>query len=1306
MKGWMPARRAPALTLSALLLALLLLQTTGTGQLPPLPDRSTPLASALAPTPTAAGLPEVIRWGFGPSFALAPLDLHTPLYILLDRPVDLPQAAAAFSIFPQRAGNWSSASERTLTFAPLPGWEPGTAYIVMLRGFQGRRVFRFQVEPFVEAWFVPEEVFGYPLDQPLWLNFPYPPDSASVEAALSVRPETPVTLRWEGFTLVISPTTRWSLDTAYTVELAPSATDACGWRPLAEPVRFSFTTRPAILESAPRVEAAWSDAISILFDRPVDRASVEAAFEIAPPVSGTFGWKENRLLFTPTVGLEEGVSYFVRLEPSARAADGGALLQRPFAWRFRTRVESHLSFGYGPNVQVVDAAGRRRIQFQGSGPRVRFVLYRLPSERFLSAYSSAIKEEAPIDLNGLEMLRRWEQPASGEIELPADLPPGLYVLTIGTTTGSDALVVVLTHYTLVLKEAGTGVGSQAVFQVRGALQTIASAEPREGALVRLYDRSGRLYGEARTSAQGFFEVTVHGDTMPLLALAEVDGEVTVCGFGPEWNPRAGWWEWWGWSPPPPAGRNYRAYVYTDRPIYRPGQTVYVRGVVRNDDDALYSVPPPGTPVLLRLRDARDNVLATRELATGEFGTVHDAFFLAPGGTQGTYHVELVVGGEVTRQALKVEEYRKPDLEVDVQTAADRYIRGEPISITVSAHYYFDMPAAGAAVTLRFYRGYSYWDYGADQEQFVWQETSRVLRGTTDAQGIWRVRLPAPEPYQEADRFDLEATVDDGSGQAVSGHAVVWVHRARYGTSLFLERYVYPLGQEIPVQVRMSDYHGNPVRGQTVTVELNSWDGSDYRTRVAEARGATDDRGDAHLVLRPAQPGWYQLTVQGSTEATAWLWVYDPAETVWLGDTGQEDGFRVEVDRPSYAVGEVAYITVRSPVTGTALLTLERGRVRRMEPVPLTGPITVFPLPVEADFAPNVFVTVQIYRPVDPEQWNHWLSIPDAELLIGTAEVVVPPVDRRLQVQVLPERREYRPGDEAVVTLEVRDAEGQPVRAELSLGVVDEAIYALAEEIAPDPFEAFYARRENLVQTYHSLEPTRGFGGGERGGEGEFSRANPRKDFPDTAYWNPAILTDGEGRAVVTFRVPDTLTRWRLTARAVTVETQVGEGRATFTTTQPLVVRPALPRFLVEGDAFTLSVALHNRSNAPIALEAGLDVQGLVLSPPFTRTAEVGAGETARVAWDAAVEARGAVTVTAYAGGPGVGDAVQYVLPVLPFAVPEVRSWAGDYVGEEEIRVPMPDNRLPQASTLEVRLFPSIVPTLLEGLQYLIDYPFG
>jgi len=103
-----------------------------------------------------------------------------------------------------------------------------------------------------------------------------------------------------------------------------------------------------------------------------------------------------------------------------------------------------------------------------------------------------------------------------------------------------------------------------------------------------------------------------------------------------------------------------------------------------------------------------------------------------------------------------------------------------------------------------------------------------------------------------------------------------------------------------------------------------------------------------------------------------------------------------------------------------------------------------------------------------------------------------------------------------------------------------------------------------------------------------------------------------------------------------------------------------------------------------------------------------------VAWAVETTAIGAVTVTTYAApgatAPGVapeaGDAVRYTLPVVPFAVPEVQSWSGEYVGERVERFYLPAGYIREVTQLQVRLAPAIVPALLDGLEYLVGYPYG
>ncbi len=1244
--------------------------------------------------------------------ASEPTSLHDPLFLVFDRPISTETISVA--IAPATSFRTMLRGDHTLVLNPLPHWQPDAEYALSIRGDCNPTRLSFRTRPF--ASFLSPSTRHAP-DAAVLIAFSYPLDKYSVQQALRLDPPTPYRLSWAGQVLSLEPEDTWEVETTYTLTLEGQVRDATGnvWE---KSLRWTFRTRSRVLEVAPQGMALPCDSISITFDRAADRQSVEAAFHISPTVSGTFEWEGNQVRFVPTEGFLSSRFYQVSLEPTAQTIDGRPLLRNPLHWKlFIGQSGATVTFGYGPNVQVVDAAGPRRIQFSrwSSLSCPLFELYQLSPERLLSDYTSSIKGDSTISIEGLPLVRRWLAGGSNdEVALPDDLPPGLYVLSVSGSTGQgDRLLVILTHYALILKEASTGLGANAQHQVTGYATSISTNQPVSGMTIRLYDRSGRLYGQGQTDGQGRFETTVIGDTDPLLALGEVAGEIALCGFGPEWDALGDPWSWRGWLTNPPTGRLYRVYVYTDRPIYRPGQTVHVRAIVRNDDDAIYSLLPVGTPVTVRLRDARDNVLGTQVLPVSEFGTVYTSFALAEGGTLGTYNVEVVVGEEVTRQEIKVEEYRKPDYEVTITADQTHYLVGETMTVTVEANYYFGRPVSGASVALTIYKqAYDEWECGLDDSNCWAKLPTAEYQGTTDAQGRWVVSIPArvvESSWWSPDLsvLSLEATVEDGSGQSVSSHTVVRVHRHPQEATLFLGCYICRPGEEIPVEVVARDYRGLPLAGVSRAVGVYSWDGKNFDAYEARADLVTDVAGRARTSLRLSKPGWYRVAIEGG-KAEGWIWIYDPEAVNLWADKGT-GGLSLSADKPSYAVGETAQILVRSPVTGTALLTLERGRVRRMQPVELTGPVTSIALPIEADFVPNLFVTIQIYQPAERNQGQYWgySSIPDAELLIAGLELSVPPQERHLQVNITPQCETYAPREEAVITIQVNDGAGRPVQSELSLAVVDEAIFALSPDLSRNPFDVFYGRRSNLVRTYHSLEPVRILGGAEMGGGGDgIDVGNPRRHFPDTAYWNPTIRTDAQGRAVISLRLPDSLTRWRLVARAVTMDTGVGQGVSAITVSQPLAVRPAIPRFLIQGDTFTLTTALHNYSPETLALQSGLLLQGLNPQGPLSQTLSLAAGETAPLYWNLEAGMLGTVTVTAYARGGGLSDAVQYNIPVRPFAVPRVESWAGEYVGEHVERVVLPENAIPEVSMLEIRLSPSVVNALLDGLEYLIDYPFG
>ncbi|HEY1409138.1 MAG TPA: alpha-2-macroglobulin family protein, partial [Promineifilum sp.] len=451
-------------------------------------------------------------------------------------------------------------------------------------------------------------------------------------------------------------------------------------------------------------------------------------------------------------------------------------------------------------------------------------------------------------------------------------------------------------------------------------------------------------------------------------------------------------------------------------------------------------------------------------------------------------------------------------------------------------------------------------------------------------------------------------------------------------------------------------------------------------------------------------------------AETYYYVLGEGETNYW-ETGEGSQITLAADRTDYAPGDTARLLVNSNFGGPALLTFERGSVRREMPVNLTPPVTTVDVPILPEDAPNIFVTVNAWEPLDtrpPEDAanQYWLlseSRRDAELRTATVELAVPVTDRTLTVTIESDREVYAPRDEAAVTVRVTDAAGQPVVAQVALAMVDEAIFLLAGDNTRPLHDAFYGPRPNRVLTRNALAPGRylyelGLGGGGGGGGGA-----PRSDFPDTAQWLPALVTDENGEVTVTIPLADSLTTWRLTARAVTAEdTSVGEAVHKFTTHQDIIVRPILPRGLTVGDEATISAVVHNYGAEAAELDVSLtDDSGLLaIGDAITQTITLEPGATQVAGWPVEVVEAAETTVTVRATkADGSGDAVAMLLSARPLAVPINGYVTGRIEDTGEIAFTAPDDVLP-ASTVTLEVSRSAAGSLLNGLEYLTGFPYG
>jgi hypothetical protein len=1291
------------------------------------------------------------------------------IQLSFDRPMDTQSVEAALSVQPAVPLEISWQNNQ-LTIASTEVLTPGLMLAFTLDNratdAEGAPLGEDYAFPYGVSYFYMQAQDFYYRNKVIWKsNYPIDTQASGLPFAISPRTDGEWKWRTDG-SLQYTPAVTLTVGTTYTLLLTGPLVDTYGEIVATEGASFRFTTPLPFEVAYPEPGSRWvggDTEIAVMLNFAADRPSFEAAFHLDPPVDGAFTWQRqleyrsrhfsNDIIFKPEKWLEDG-TYTIRIDPTVRDAQGNRVMTKPYEWQFTVHnwsYDTDKSFGYGPRVQVVDAGGRRAIQYNSEdGTPMSFALYPLELGQFTAWYEDPSKIP---DLEGLEPAFSWGVSAGDwfdEVTLPDEAQPGLYLLAMRAEGKlQDHLFVALTHNALVVKRSGDDLF---IWASSFEGENLADLE------IRLYSDRGEKLRVGNTDENGIYRTTIpEGYTPDLVAARGAEGDVSIAGLSGIW----GNYSLYSYGESDYTLRNTMAYLYTDRPIYRPGQAVYFKAIFRQEEDVRYFMLPAGTLATLRILDDRQNLLQTYEMNTNAFGTLNGVYTLTQGAMLGDYTLELQVGEESFRQSFKVEDYRKPDYQVKVSMNAERYAAGDTITVTVETSYYFGQPLANpkisiAAYTLQgTYWWWSWWD-GSESEEgkdYLWMnsysEHPAPKLVESDASGHYTYTLKAAmsddfyrqtswRDSQQVSTWGLEFSVDDGSGQTVSSSTIYKVYNAAEKISLSVEDYFQKPETPFTVQASALTLDGGPVAGRILDLRIwrENWGVKNARRIEINQSLATSGDGQAEFTVTLPEAGYYRLDLTSKDERdnpiryTRWIYAYREDET-WAREYDNE--ISITAEESSYRPYDTVRLLVESTFSGPALLTFERGSVLHSRPVVLTAPLTIIETQLIPEDAPNVFITINAWQAQDTripakgtqEDWYwSWMStLPDSRLRRAGTEVQVEVVGKRLNIEISTDHPAYAPRQEAEVTIQVTDEQGQPVQAELSLAMVDEAIYALASDPARPIFDGFYSRRRHSVGTYDSMGPTRYLaydeGGQGGGGDGDYY-GNPRHEFPDTAAWFPALRTNAGGQVTVQVKLPDNLTSWRLTAKAVTLNTQVGEVHINFLTQQAVVVRPQLPVGLVSGDQVELSALVHNYSDAPIDLLAAIQVNETDLSihGPLTQSLALAAGEVKLVAWDAtALEASEAmVTISAFPspltplpGGeekPGeIGDAVQLSIPIQPLAVPALAAQTGSFQGALDTVIPLPEGAL-GLSTVHLELSRSAAGELLTGLEYLTGYPYG
>jgi len=759
---------------------------------------------------------------------------------------------------------------------------------------------------------------------------------------------------------------------------------------------------------------------------------------------------------------------------------------------------------------------------------------------------------------------------------------------------------------------------------------------------------------------------------------------------------------------------HRCYIYTDRPVYRPGQKVYFRGILRKKLLWGYETPSR-TPVFVEVKDEGDNTIASMNLTTSEFGTFWGEAALDPNATPGNYSINVSALGEKHSASFEVQEYRKPEYFVEVTFPQKYYLAGQTLQADVKAEYYFGAPVVGAKVVY-IVRRQPYWiwepedpteeffreDLGPGSEEYGWYPSGYgefLLEGeaTTDENGRLTVRIPA-ERLDSPQLYTVEAQVTDISGRTVTGIGHVPVSPSMLQLGVQPERWLCQPGVPMMARVRAKDLEGHPARGIQVDVHTESvtWDEKGEKFKhVATTKAVTNAEGTAEVRLPPLASGTYRIlaTARDANGALA------KSETrIWVADeTGipSPSPYDLELvrDRNLYRPGDTAKVLIRSRIRGAyALVALEGRDLFNYQVIRLTGS-NVIDVPLERVHMPGVYLNVCVGTKEGFIQRDISLN--------------VSPADQLLNVQITPDRAKYHPGDTATYRLTVTDFQGKPVKAELSLGVVDEAVYAVRSERTEDIRRFFHGTAENAVFTSTSMSEYYSAGANKMGAEDR-----TRRYFPDTAFWSPSVVTDENGTAVVSFTMPDSLTSWRATARAVTLDTKVGSAVANVVCAKDLLVRPLLPRFFTERDRVLIGAAVHNYTKDEQRVRVTLQADGLVLQSEASTVVEVPPNGVRRVQWNvfpavAKVSTRPSrsAVVRMSAVGQSARDSIEIEVPVLPHGMELFASRAGEVERQAQFILGIPQDALPHSRELKITLSPSVASAALGVLDSLRRYRY-
>lgn len=1210
------------------------------------------------------------------------------------------------------------------------------------------------------------------LRPPITVTFSQAMDVASVQRAFALTDLggrlIPGDFKWDAASTVMTftPSSNMQLATTHKVKITNEAKGADGNTPLAAAQEWQFTTvlAPAVVSTRPadKGDVDPFGGFRIEFASPMDRATLEKNVTIIPEAKTTYTSYSGKSFY---LGFQFKPSTDYTVTIGGDMADVyGNKIGKTTTIKIKTRgYEPYYALNTRGDVGLYSAYTSTVLYATYRNyTNLRYRLYKMPVEEF-AQYTGQNGFNYRQNYKPKELLRDWKltpkdfvnENAFAKVFLEAKekaLDPGIYYLESDGPNGKLQHVLIVSRINLTIKTTFKEVlvwatdlqSGKPLANVPIVIRNAAFASVMNG----VTDENGLYRGALPTHLADLFQ--------DIYVTTDNKAETFSIGQS-EWSDGVDPWDFNLTSSFYP--KTDEVYLYTDRPVYRPGQIVYFKGVVRNENDARFTNPDI-KDLRVFISNDEGNSVYTDTVKVSSFGTFNGQFTLAESAGTGFYNLQVKSSTDNKKYngglGFQVAQYRKPEFLVNVTTDKAEVTQGATIKATVESQFYFGGAVSNAKVKWDLlsanyfynYQGQGNYDFsdfdytaGSDSESYgVFGETIASGEGVTDSAGKLLINIPADLGKRTmSQKFTLEATVTDINNQEVSGRTEITVHKGDFYLGVAPQKYVTNAGEDAAFNIIALDQQGKPRVGQRVSVSFlkhewlnvqeqdefgnNIWTWKPKDTLVTSVDVTTNAQGQATASFKPDAGGTYKAVVSGldsggrQINSAGYIWVTSRNFVSWRQDNNNR--IQLVADKKLYKAGDTASILIPSPFDGEAkaLVTVERGGLLKTEVITLDSNSYLYRLPILPEFSPNAFLSVVIVKGTDAKN-------PAPAFRAGLVKINVSNQEQELKVTLTPDKPKAGPRDTVTYKVKTTNYAGSPIKAEVSLGLVDLAVLALAEPNSEKILDTFYGQRGLGVRTSVGLTlsiddlnaQTAKIKGGGGGGGGGFLEV--RGDFKDTAFWKADVTTDDKGEASVAIKLPDNLTTWRLDVRGVSAEnTLVGQNTVDIVATKDLLIRPVTPRFFVVGDEAKLAAIVNNNTEKDLSVDVTISGKGFTLATGSNQkqTVSVKAKDRTRVEW--AVTASDAVaadiTFTVVSGNlqdaskPTLGTPPDQTIPILKYIAPETAGTSGQLDGQASITelIALPRRYEATQGQLSITVAPSLAASMTDGLKYLEHYQY-